>query len=128
MFLRSVLTDLRRHGLFVAGTACWIALLYGLRFGYFEIEPAADPCFQDPGGLACSIRGALGMSIHWQIFGFGSLGLGVLGLALHGKLRRLCATAALLISAAALVLYNARYGAPGAVIALLALATDPARD
>lgn len=128
MFLRSVLTDMRRHALLVAGTACWIALLYGLRFGYFEIEPEADPCFLDPGGLACGIRAALGMSIHWQVFGLGSLGAGVLGLALHGRLRRLVATAALLVSAAALVLYNACYGTPGAVIALLALAADPARD
>jgi len=64
----------------------------------------------------------IGMSIHLQLFGTAAL---VLALAAHlrlGRLKRALALAGLFAALLALVLYNVRYGAPAAVIALLALA------
>ena len=42
-------------------------------------------------------------------------------MVLHGTARRWLATAGLFVAAAALVLYNSRYGAPGAALSVVAL-------
>lgn len=113
-----------RRGLVATLAACaaWLALLYAFRFGFMEIEAEADPCLNDPLGALCRARAVIGMSIHLQLFGTAAL---VLALAAHlrlGRLKRALALAGLFAALLALVLYNVRYGAPAAVIALLALA------
>jgi len=105
-----------------AACAAWLALLYAFRFGFMEIEAEADPCLSDPLGSLCRARAALGMSIHLQWFGSAALVLALLAHLRLGRARRAVATAALFAALLALVLYNVRYGAPAAVIALLALA------
>lgn len=102
--------------------AAWLSLLYAFRFGFMEIEAEADPCLSDPLGTLCRARAAIGMSIHLQLFGTLAI---VLALAAHlrlGRWRHGLALAGLFAALLALVLYNVRYGAPAAVIALLALA------
>ncbi len=103
---------------------CWFAALYALRYGYFEIRPEDDPCLNAPESLACAVRATLGTTIHWQVFGLGGLVAAVCALPLRGAPRRWLATTALFVSAAALVLYNARYGAPAAALAVVALASE----
>jgi hypothetical protein len=100
----------------------WLAVLYAIRFGLMEIEPAADPCLAAPGGLLCQGRAALGFAIHFQAFGITALALAVPAFIGRGRWRNRLASAALFVAVAALVLYNLRYGAPAAVLALLALA------
>ena len=111
-----------RRGLVATLAACaaWLALLYAFRFGFMEIEAEADPCLNDPLGALCRARAVIGMSIHLQLFGTAAL---VLALAAHlrlGRFRRALALAGLFAALLALVLYNVRYGAPAAVVALLA--------
>ena len=105
-----------------AACAAWLALLYAFRFGFMEIEAEADPCLNDPLGSLCRVRAVLGMSIHLQWFGAAALVLALLAHLRLGRARRAVATAALFAALLALVLYNVRYGAPAAVIALIALA------
>jgi hypothetical protein len=106
----------------------WLLALYALRYGYFEISPEADPCLRDPQSGACAVRAALGTSIHWQIYGLFSVLAAALALLLRGTPRRWLALTGLFVSAAALVLYNSRYGAPGAALSVAALAGSAPRD
>lgn len=99
----------------------WLLALYALRYGYFEISPEADPCLNDPQSTACAVRSALGTIIHHQAFGLGGLAAAVCALFLRGNPRRWLGRAGLLIAAAALVLYNSRYGAPAAALSVVAL-------
>ncbi len=111
-------TGLVRTGLWLIG---WFVALYALRYGYFEISPEADPCLTDARSTACSVRATLGTTIHWQVFGLGSLIAACTALLLRGSPRRWLATTGLFVAAAALVLYNSRYGAPGAALSVVAL-------
>ena len=107
----------------LAAAAClWLAVLYGIRFGLMEIEPAADPCLGAPDGLLCRGRAALGLMIHFQAFGLAALAVAALSWLAPAPRRRWLATIALLVALPALVLYNVRFGAPATVLALLALA------
>ena len=108
---------LLRTGLWLIG---WLLALYALRYGYFEISPEEDPCLRDAQSNACAVRAALGTTIHWQVFGLGSLCIATAALLLRGTPRRWLATAGLFVAAAALVLYNSRYGAPGAALSVVA--------
>lgn len=115
-----------RTGICLVG---WFAVLYALRYGYFEISPEADPCLRDIHSTACSVRATLGTTIHWQIFGLGSLGAACIALLVRGVPRRWLATTGLFVAAAALVLYNSRYGAPAAALSVVALVgAESARD
>lgn len=112
-----------RTTLLLPAAAClWLAVLYGIRFGVMEIEPAADPCLGAPDGLLCRGRAALGLMIHFQAFGLTALAVAALTWLAPGPRRRWLACIALLVALPALVLYNARFGAPATVLALLALA------
>ena len=116
----------RRRGLLVLATASWLALLYALRFGWVEISAEADPCLRDPQSAACGLRAGFGLLVHLQIFGTAAI---VFALAAHlrlGRWRYPCALVALWLALLALVLYNVSWGAPAAVIALLALADQGA--
>ncbi len=112
----------RRRGLLALATAIWLALLYALRFGWIEISAEADPCLRDAQSAACRLRAGFGLLVHLQIFGTVAI---VSALAAHlrlGRWRYPCALVALWLALLALVLYNVSWGAPAAVIALLALA------
>lgn len=111
-----------RPALLLATACAWLVLLYGLRFGLMEVEPAADPCLDSPAGLPCRLRSALGLAIHFEVFGM--VALATTGLAWLAPVpwRRGFAAAGLLLGLVALVLYNVRFGAPAVVLALLVLA------
>ena len=106
----------------------WLLALYALRYGYFEISPEEDPCLRAPQSGACAVRAALGTSIHWQVYGLVSVLAAALALLLRGTPRRWLALVGLFVGAAALVLYNSRYGAPGAALSVAALAGSERRD
>lgn len=110
-----------------AALATWTALLYALRFGLLEVAPDADPCLADANALACRWRATLGLAIHFQIFGWTALGCSLLAWAVSPVRRQRLATVALFLALIALVLYNVRYGAPAAVLALLACVPGPSR-
>jgi hypothetical protein len=111
-------------GLLLAASL-WLLLLYAFRFGVMEVEPAMDPCLAIPPGPLCSARASLGAGIHFQVFGLAALALALLAWLPVDRLRRGLAATALFVALAALVLYNVRYGAPAAVLALLALVESP---
>ena len=117
-------TQVGRRTLVALAAACaaWLVLLYAFRFGFMEIEAEADPCLSDPLGGLCRVRAMLGLSIHLQLFGTAALVLALLANLRLGRWRRIVAIAGLFAALLALVLYNVRYGAPAAVIALIALA------
>jgi hypothetical protein len=119
--------DSKRALALAAALASWTALLCALRFGVLEVSPDADPCLADATALACRWRAMLGTTIHFEVFGIIALSCSVLGWLLPASTRRRCATATLFLAATALVLYNVRYGAPAAVLALLACVRDPSR-
>lgn len=121
-------TPERRRVLVLAvAIATWAAMLCALRFGLLEVPPEADPCLADSDGLACRWRAALGLAIHFQVFGWLALGASLLVWLLPAARRGSLATATLFLAVMALVLYNVRYGAPAAVLALLACVTPPSR-
>lgn len=111
-----------------AALAVWTALLYALRFGLLEVAPDADPCLADASALDCRWRATLGLAIHFQVFGWAALGCSLLAWALPPAKRQRLATVALFLALIALVLYNVRYGAPAAVLALLACVPGPSRS
>lgn len=107
--------------------AAWLLALYTLRYGYFEISPEDDPCLRDPASSACAVRATLGTAIHWQVFGLGGLLAAAAGLLMRGAPGRWLSLAGLFFSAAALVLYNSRYGAPAAALSVVALVGEGPR-
>ncbi len=102
--------------------AAWIALLFSIRHHWIEIGTEADPCLRDPGGTACSARALFGLFVHMQLFGTVAIVSALCAHLLPTRWRHPCALLALSLALLALVFYNARFGAPAAVIALLALA------
>ena len=103
----------------------WAALLYAIRFGMLEIPPETDPCLADALGASCRWRTALGLAIHWQVFGWLALGSALGVWLLPTRLRHTGAAVVGFLAVLALVLYNVRYGAPAAVLALLAGVSSP---
>jgi hypothetical protein len=99
-----------------------LAVPYAIRIGLMEVPPEADRCLDAPDGMACGIRAALWFATHFQAFGLAALALACLAWLVPAPRRQWPALAALLAALAALVLYNARFGAPATVLALLALA------
>lgn len=99
----------------------WFLALYALRYGYFEISPEQDPCLRDAASNACALRSALGTTIHHQVFGLTGFFAAALAMVFRGSPRRWLGAVGLFVSAAALVLYNSRYGAPGAALSVVAL-------
>ena len=110
----------------VLAVAAWLGLLATLRFGFMEIEAKNDPCLLDATGLACRARALLGLAIHLQILGTAALAAALAAQLPLAGLRRPLAYLALFAALLALVLYNVRYGAPAAVLAMLALADSGA--
>ncbi len=108
--------------LLLATSVLWLAVLYGIRLGLMESAPEADPCLAAPGGLLCRGRAAFWLASHFQVFGITALVLAALAWLVPVPRRRPLASAALLVALPALVFYNVRFGAPAAVLALLALA------
>ena len=122
------LTPKLRGVLVLAGLiGAWAGVLCALRFGLLEIPPEADPCLADPSALACRWRAMLGLAIHFQVFGWLALAASLLAWLLPARRRRMLGTATLFLAVLALVLYNVRYGAPAAVLALLACVPEPSR-
>jgi hypothetical protein len=117
-------TGRRAVAALLVACAVWLALLYAFRSGFMEIEAEADPCFSDPLGGLCRVHKMLDLCIYeLQLFGTAALELALLAsLRLPRRWRRPLALAALFTALLALMLHNARYGAPAAVIALIALA------
>jgi hypothetical protein len=99
-----------------------LAIPYGIRIGVMEVPPEADRCLGAPDGLACGVRAALWVASHFQAFGLAALALACVAWLVPPPRRQWPALVALLAALAALVLYNARFGAPATVLALLALA------
>jgi hypothetical protein len=97
--------------LLLATSVLWLAVLYGIRLGLMESAPEADPCLA-----------AFWLASHFQVFGITALVLAALAWLVPVPRRRPLASAALLVALPALVFYNVRFGAPAAVLALLALA------
>lgn len=100
----------------------WLAVLYALRFSWMEIPADRDVCLHDAFVIACRLRAAFGLLVHLQLPGIAAIAL-ALGSPFCGtRWRYPCAIAAFALALVALVLYNASWGAPAAVIALLILA------
>ena len=106
----------------VLAVAAWLGALAALRFGFMEIEAKDDPCLLDATALACRARAMLGFAIHLQIFGTAALATALAAQLPFTRLRRPLAYLALFSALLALVLYNVRFGALAAVLAMLALA------
>jgi hypothetical protein len=112
---------LRRWLLLGAALLAWLTACYALRFGFMEVEAAADGCFRDPTAWRCELRAWLGKLIHFQRFGITALLLALAAVPASGRLRECLALLSLFAAAVALVLYNVAMGAPAAVFALLLL-------
>jgi hypothetical protein len=108
--------------LLLLATSAWLAVLYGIRFGLLESTPEADPCLAAPAGLPCRGRALFWLASYREVFGITALALAALVWVLPARWRLPLAIAALFVALSALVFYNARFGAPAAVLGLLALA------
>lgn len=108
----------------VAAFAGGLLLAAAIRFGIFENAAQELMCRQ--GGVSgwCSVRSALGWSIHYQL-----VGLTGLFLALAGWFPglRWAVFPALLLAGCGLFIYNATFAAVAAVVALLAALQTPSR-
>lgn len=94
-----------------------LLLAAAIRYGILENEVQELMCRQGSGGGWCSVRSAMGWSIHYQLFGLAGLFLGLA--AWLPRLRR-AALPALLLAGCGLFIYNATYAALAVVVALLA--------
>jgi len=99
----------------------WLAggllLAAALRYGILEDTAQDLLCRQGGGGVGCGLRSALGVSIHYRVFGLAGLALGLAG---WWPKQRWAAFGGLLLSGCGLMLYNATFGAVAAVVSLLA--------
>lgn len=108
----------------VVAFAGGLLLAAAIRYGIFENEAQELMCRQGSMSAWCSVRSALGWSIHYQL-----VGLTGLFLALAGWLPglRWAVFPALLLAGCGLFVYNATYAAVAVVVALLAALQTPSR-
>jgi len=100
-------------GAFSAG----LLLAVAIRYGVLENEAQDQMCRAGRSNGWCSMRAAVGWSIHYQVFGLTALFLGIAGWL--PKLRWL-AFPGLLLAGCGLLIYNTTYAAVGFIVALLA--------
>ncbi len=99
----------------------WLALSYLLRFSLMEDGQWVGICVLEPARWECQLRGALGLTIHWGVLGWGALASALLGFALPGVWGWRLAAAGLLLGIPATVLYTASLGVLAVVTASLRL-------
>lgn len=114
--MRSPVT--RRQFSALAAVALLTAGAYVLRVDWVENQTLGFAC-EASDSLECSARQGLVMAFHYQLFGWGGLVLGALGLIWP---RYSLAVAGLAVSALGIVFYNVDPASVGAVFALIALA------
>lgn len=100
-------------GVFASG----LLLAVAIRYGMLENEAQDLMCRQGSGSSWCSVRSAVGWSIHYQLFGLAGLFLGIAGWMPR---LRWAAFPGLLLAGCGLFIYNATYAAVAVVVALLA--------
>lgn len=117
-----VMVSAGRWWAIVVALAGGLLLAAAIRYGILENEAQDLLCREGGGGGWCAVRSALGWSIHYQLFGLGSLFL-----ALLAWLPRLSGAAfvALLLAGCGLFIYNTTFAAVGVVVALLAALQPP---
>ncbi|MCF7202225.1 hypothetical protein [Pseudomonas oligotrophica] len=106
----------------------WLALLYWLRFALMEDARWLESCLAQPEQLACQLRAALGLVIHWRLLAWLALGGALLALCLPRRAGWWLAAVALHLGAAALVLYSASLAVFAVVLAALRLVRAQPRD
>lgn len=106
----------RRLGLLAAITVLTLTAMLWLRYGVMESGVLTAQCAGAAPAWWCGGRSALGWLIHYQVFGWAALLLGLLAWTTAG---RRFAWLALVLSLTGLVLYNATLAAVGLVAALL---------
>ncbi len=111
--------------LVIASLACVVAS-YALRYLLMEGDQWVGRCVDDPGLLACQVRGTLRWMIHLRIIAWAALGCALLAFVLPGVWGWRLAVPGLLLGVPALALYTASLAVFAVVLALLRLVRAPA--
>lgn len=117
------LWTIRRALVWVSLLAVGFALATWLRYGLIQPEEIGILCGQADAPGWCTPRQWLLLVQHYYIWGWAALASGAIGLliGLPRPLGAIVIAIAVLLSAMALMLYNATLGAAALVLALLAL-------
>jgi hypothetical protein len=111
-----------RWAVVALATGAWLAAWLLVRVRYVQAEHLVDHCAGQPQALVCGFRDLVGKAMHFNVFGYASLGLAGVALLLPRSAGEWLAAGTLAAAVVALVLYNAGLGAPAAVLALLRIA------
>lgn len=95
-----------------------LGLVWWLRIGWIEDTAAGFACVES-GEAICVLRHTIVQGFHWHVFGWAAIAIGLFALV---KPQLGWATAALALSAVALLLYNTDQGAVALILGLIALA------
>lgn len=85
----------------------WLAASYGVRYGFMEDPQWVGVCSAQVQVWECSVRSALGLTIHFRILAWLGLGLAVLAFVIPRRAGWWVAVLALVAGIPALVLYTA---------------------
>jgi len=111
----------RTLGTLLAVTLVSLSAVLWLRYGVMESGTLALRCAADAPAWWCGGRSALGLLIHYQVFGWTALLFGVLAWTVK---TRTLAWVALVAALGGLVLYNTSLAVVGLVAALLRAVRD----
>lgn len=105
----------------------WLAASYGVRYGFMEDPQWVGVCSAQVQVWECSVRSALGLTIHFRILAWIGLGLAVLATVVPRKAGWWLAVLAMVAGIPALVLYTASIAVFTVVLAGLRLVRRPVR-
>lgn len=95
-----------------------LALVWWLRVGWIEDTALGFACDEAPTPI-CIVRQTIIQGFHWRVFGWVAIAIGLFALV---RPQAGWATASLVLSAVALLLYNTDQGAVALIMGLVALA------
>lgn len=103
----------------------WLATCYGLRYGLMENTHWVNACDGSAQLLACDVRKAMGLMIHFGVLAWSALALALVAWLLRGRVGTRLAWVALAAALPALVLYTATAASFALLIAALRLTRSP---
>jgi hypothetical protein len=96
----------------------FFAVFASIRYGFLSNSYFAQICNASPGSLVCEIRSALGISVHYQIFGLISM---VSTIAAFFANKKPLSLLAMFFSIGAILMFNTLLGCVTFVVSLFLL-------
>ncbi len=114
----------KRAALLGALMVVWFAACYWVRYTYIEVDWLVNHCAAHAQEFVCVFRAEMGEAMYLNYPGYAAIALALPAVFVPGRAGLALAVVGLLAAAVALSFYNASFGAPAAVLALLRLVRD----